>query len=123
MSESSVNTLLLDILTSLGEVKGDLRTIEGRLAVGSERHRDFAKSLDGIDLRVEAIKVELQKIPPLVVVVDGMVPQVKNLMEFRARMAAIILVSSIVIGGAFSFIWSGLKYFWPDIQSAYSRFH
>jgi hypothetical protein len=119
----SINSLLLEILTTIGEVKGDLRTIEGRLAVGSERHRDFAKSLDAIDLRVEAIKIEMQKIPPLVVAVEDMAPKVKNLMEFRGRMAAIMLVASTVIGGAFMFIWEGLKYFWPDIQSLYSRFH
>jgi hypothetical protein len=122
MSES-INSLLLEILTAMGEVKGDLRTIEGRLAVGTERHRDFAKSLDAIDLRVASLTEQMQKIPPLVIVVDDMAPKVKSLMEFRGRMAAIIVVASMIVGSAFSLIWEGIKFFTPDIRSMFEHFH
>lgn len=122
MTDGSTNTLLLDIFKQIGEIKGDIGNIEGRLAVGAERHRDFAVSLDKIDIRTDKIETEVTKIGALSEDMKTMKPQVKDLVEFKGRMAAIMLVASTVVGAAFWLIWEGIKYFAPDVKLFLSRF-
>jgi uncharacterized protein YoxC len=98
-------------------------TIQTQLAVGSQRHAEFARSIADIDLRTEKIETEMVKIPPIAAAVTDMTPKVKDLMEFKGRMAAIILVASTITGGAFALIWEGIRYFTPDIRAAFERFH
>jgi hypothetical protein len=142
MSENAVtNALLRDLIRDVGGIKGDIGEINGRLAIGSERHRDFAKSLDAINVRGDAMQIEIAKISPLVEtvtemktgfdkiapmaeVVSTMKPQVKELMDFKTRIAAIMIVASGVIGTATWFAWEGLKWFFPDAKALIARlFH
>ena len=104
-------------------LRDELRQIEERLAVGTERHRDFAKSLDRIDGRAIVIEEELKKVPALVEKVEDMHPKVKDLVEFKGRMAAIILVASTVTGAAFALIWEGIRYMMPDLHKLFEHFH
>jgi hypothetical protein len=104
-----------DNLQAIAEIQNDITSIEGRLAVGSERHRDFAKSLDTVDVRTAAMQVELVKFGPVAVAVADMEPKVKDLVEFKGRMAAILLVSSSIVGFAMWFIWEGVKWIFPDV--------
>jgi hypothetical protein len=121
LPEATTNQLLLQIFTSIGDIKGTIGTIEGRLAVGSERHRDFAKSLDLIAARATNIETEMAKIPPIAAAVSDMTPKVKDLVEFKGRMAAIVLVAGTVTGAAFAFIFEGIKFFTPDIRAFIER--
>jgi hypothetical protein len=142
MSETEVtNALLRDLIRDVGDIKGDIGEINGRLAVGSERHRDFAKSLDAINVRGDAMQAEIvkmsplvtamtemkdsvDKIAPLVVTVTEMKPQVKELMDFKTRIAAIMVVASMIIGTATWFVWEGIKWFFPDAKALLLRlFH
>lgn len=142
MSETTATTLLLDLNTRMGEISGDIgklmagighlgerqrelaqsvdvvqhdiSAIEGRLAVGSERHRDFAASLDTIDVRTNTMQIELNKITPLAITVADIEPKVKDMVEFKGRIAAIMMVTSAIVGAALWFIWEGLKWIFPD---------
>ena len=99
--------------------------IENKLAAGSERHRDFARSLDTIDVRTSAMQTELNKIAPLAISVSDMEPKVTDLVEFKGRMAAIILVASTMVGFASWFLWEGVKYLFPTAgrDFIYRLFH
>jgi hypothetical protein len=120
--EPTTNQLLFQIFTQIGDIKGSIGTIEGRLAVGSERHREFAQSLDTIDARTSIIEAEITKVAPMSLAVEDMKPKVKDLVEFKGRMAAILLVASTIVGAAFAFIWEGIRFFAPDIRPYFDRF-
>jgi hypothetical protein len=121
LPEATTNQLLLQIFTSIGDIKGTIGTIEGRLAVGSERHRDFAKSLDTIAARATNIETEMAKIPAIGKAVSDMEPKVADLVLFKGRMAAIVLVAGTITGAAFAFIFEGIKFFTPDIRAFIER--
>ena len=142
MTEATgTNTILLNIMTQIGEIKGEIGEINGKLAVGSERHRDFAKSLDAINVRGDVMQVEIVKITPLVTTVtemkDGfdkiaplvadvkdMKPQVKELMEFKGRLAGILVIASSLVGASMWFIWEGFKWFFPNAKELIGKlFH
>lgn len=126
MSDPAMD-LLRDILNrvegNLAGIRADVSGIQTQLAVGSQRHAEFSRAIADIDLRTEAIEVEMVKIPPIALAVTDMTPKVKDLVEFKGRMAAIILVAGVVTGGAFSLIWEGIRYFTPDIRALFERFH
>jgi hypothetical protein len=113
-----------DMQITITDIRGEIGKIEGALAVGNERHRDAAKSLDRIEGRANSIDIEIVKISPLAVSVSEMKPQVKELMEFKGRLAAIMLTASTIIGTATWFAWEGIKWFFPDAKAAILRlFH
>lgn len=132
--DAQANQERRDMQITITDIRGEIGEINGRLAVGSERHRDFAKSLDAINVRGDTLQAEVIKISPLVSTVNAMKegfdkitplattvtemkPQVKELMEFKGRIAAIMLVASSVVGASMVFIWEGFKWFFPNARA------
>ncbi|UFW91068.1 hypothetical protein BjapCC829_22020 [Bradyrhizobium barranii] len=85
----------------------DVRKIEDRLLQGSNRHAEFAASLADIESKLE-------KFDPVAVAVTDLKPQVKELMDWKAKIAAIFVVASAIMGFATWFIWEGLKWLFPE---------
>jgi archaellum component FlaC len=113
-----------DMSITITDIRGKIGEIESRLAVGTERHRDFAQSLDRIEARTGKIEIEVSNLSPLTITVAEMKPQVKELMDFKGRMAAIMVIASSLIGTAAWFAWEGLKWLFPNVKALFtSLFH
>jgi hypothetical protein len=106
-----------DMQITITDIRGKIGIIEGSLAVSNERHRDFARSLDNIYLRTGTIETEVANITPFATTVSEMKPQVKELMDFKGRMAGIIVGASFIIGSATWFAWEGIKWFVPNAKN------
>ncbi|MET4238636.1 hypothetical protein ABIB07_001854 [Bradyrhizobium sp. RT10b] len=126
--DRTAQTLLLDLNQQMGDMRADIATviaglghvgekqkeqaenvrkIEDRLLQGSNRHAEFAASLADIESKLE-------KFDPVAVAVTDLKPQVKELMDWKAKIAAIFVVASAIMGFATWFIWEGLKWLFPE---------
>lgn len=99
----------------------EVKSIQARLTDGSARHQEFAASLADIETRLEELKpvkdtLDLLKaeLDPVRTAVTDMKPQVKELMDWKAKLAGIFVVASAIMGFAVWFIWEGLKWLFPD---------
>lgn len=126
--DRTAQTLLLDLNQQMGDMRADIATviaglghvgekqkeqaedvrkIEDRLLQGSNRHAEFAASLADIESKLE-------KFDPVAVAVTDLKPQVKELMDWKAKIAAIFVVANAIMGFATWFIWEGLKWLFPE---------
>jgi uncharacterized coiled-coil protein SlyX len=119
------------------EFSDNVIAIEMRLDAGSHRHAEFSESLALITHKLETLvelpaelantKAEIKGIfaeDGLVQAVTDMKPQVKELMDWKARLAAQTVVASAIVGSALWMIWEGLKWFFPHSKDLFDRvFH
>lgn len=130
-------TLLLDLNTQMGEIRSqigalmasfghvserqkeiatDIKGVEKRLEAGSVRHAEFAASLADIDVKIEEMRPAVSKLQVDILPVAGLAPQVKELMDWKARVAAQTLIAWAIVSAAFWLIWEGLRWFFPHAK-------
>jgi len=130
--DKTATTLLLDLNTQIGDMRADIatmiaglghvgarqkeqaediRSIEARLVQGSSRHNEFSATLADIE-------ITLAKFEPVATTVADMKPQVKELMDWKGKIAAIFLVATTIVGFATWFIWEGIKWLFPEAGKA-----
>lgn len=125
MSDVTTNTLLLEIISQMGEIKGDIGGIKQQLLIGADRHREFTQQLDMIESKTDIIENEIFKINEILVPSDGVtmpiVTRVKNLEIFMGRNGAVLATATTIMISAITLIGWGISTFKSDIMSLFKR--
>lgn len=123
MTETT-DTLLLNILSQVGDLRQEIGSVSAKLESGAELHKTFAQQLDMIDRRTDIIEDKTVAIEAIMTPKDGpaLMARITALEVFQGKMGATLLVASTIVGAAFWFIWEGIKYFKPDVRLLISRF-
>ncbi len=81
-------------------------------------------SRERMEKSLDEVKECVAEIKPVVTVVAEMRPQVKELMEFKMRIGAYVVVAGTMVSGAAYLLWQGLAYFSDHLKMTLGRlFH
>lgn len=124
MSDPSTS-LLLNIITQLGELQGSVGRINAQLEAGAERHREFQQKLDILDHRTDIIEDKAIELVSILKPDDGpsLVSRVKSLENFVGKVGAIISMGAVVLSSLVWFIWTTLVWVWDHMPSLRSFMH
>lgn len=110
MSEQTTNTLLLNILEQLGDLRQEVGGIKAQLAAGAKTHARLEGTIEQIGLRTNEIESEVSAIGKTLVPDDGSKPlttRVKDVETYIGRQGIIVGISgSIVVGVLSLFVWA-----------------
>lgn len=124
MSDPSTS-LLLNIITQLGELQGSVGRINAQLEAGAERHREFQQKLDILDHRTDIIEDKAIVSVSILKPDDGpsLVSRVKSLENFVGKVGAIISMGAVVLSSLVWFIWTTLMWVWDHMPSLRNFMH
>lgn len=124
MSDHSTS-LLLNIITQLGELQGSVGRINAQLEAGAERHREFQQKLDILDHRTDIIEDKAIESVSILKPDDGpsLVSRVKSLENFVGKVGAIISMGAVVLSSLVWFIWITLMWVWDHMTSLRNFMH
>lgn len=100
-------SILLDIKEQQGVMTAQL------MEAGRSRAR--------MEEKLKEVAAKVAVIEPVVATVADMKPKVDDLVGLKNRAAAVVVVASFILTGAFGLIWAGLKQFGPEVGKLFSK--
>lgn len=125
MSDHSTS-LLLNIITQLGELQGSVGRINAQLEAGAERHREFQQKLDIIDHRTDIIENKVIDAERILTPAAGptLIDRVVKLEMFMGKVGAIISGVALVMWGVIwvlyttvSWLWTNGSHLWDSLRA------
>lgn len=97
-------------LTILLDIKQEIGALNARMTEASH-------SRQRLEEKQALLVQEMQTIKPVIVAVADLTPQVSELMAFKMKVGAYLVVGSAIVSGALFLIWQGLSYFSTEIKA------
>lgn len=116
MSEATTNTLLLNILTEIGDIKGDIGGIKEQLKNGSEKHKEFTEQLNMIYRRTDDIEDKVLSVETVLRPEEGqtVVERIQKLELFHGKIVMVLSTATLIVYGAVWVVWNGLQWLWAN---------
>lgn len=127
MTDATTNTLLLNLLEQMGDLREQVGGINKQLDAGAATHKRFEQQLDIIDRRTDITEAKVVKIDDALNPEDNpsLFTRVADLEIFKSKIGASVLVAGTIVGGALSLLYAGVWWIathWSDLRAALRSF-
>lgn len=114
----TTNTLLLNLLEQVGDLREQVGEANARLEAGAKTHKEFRETLQMIDRRSDITEDKVVAIEAVLNPADepSLLKRVANLEAFNGKIGVIISFGSIVLWGVAYFIWNTLNWVWAHLD-------
>lgn len=110
MSEATTNTLLLNLLEQMGDLREQVGGINKQLDAGAATHKRLEENIQMIDRRTDITEDNVISINAALNPDNepSLMSRVKELEIFKSKIGASVLVAGTIVGGALSLIYAGV---------------
>lgn len=117
MTQSTTDTLLLNLLEQVGDLRQEVGGVNAKLEAGAKTHKRLEQTLEMLDRRTDITEDKVVSIDAALNPVDepSLLKRVGDLEAFNGKIGVIVSFASVILWGIGYFIWNTLNWAWAHL--------